>query len=390
MESIALIRKNLEAVGFLPGRIVEDFSFNSVRIPLVAFSSDRFDARTSCVAALPGGEGNALKKLDLLGPSVRFLCYPDRFEWWSDSLSRPYIREVISVAEADAFFDDHKEDFTPEALFRAKTRSRLDSEYQLHFVDAGLMPFIEKEIGRKLSSLISSLTDQILKKVAWDLKSNEGKPTDDQYRWLIRVATRLLAAKILKDKGVAKFENVDFEDPKKCVNLVGDHYGAQTITMSEEEMVAVTEAGRRVERVSSLVHVTTESLADLYETALVNKSTRHALGIHSTPSYIIDYIVGKAETALLSFPQEERLVFEPACGSAGFLAVSLRVLADNYSGSDRFSYLRKSISGIEIDEFAIETARLALAVADIPNHDGWDIKNANMFNCLYNYTNLHV
>jgi hypothetical protein len=42
-------------------------------------------------------------------------------------------------------------------------------------------------------------------------------------------------------------------------------------------------------------------------------------------------------------------------------------------------YLRQRLHGIDIDVFAIEIARLAMTLADIPHPDAWDVKPADMF-----------
>src|SRR5262249_32924949 len=42
-------------------------------------------------------------------------------------------------------------------------------------------------------------------------------------------------------------------------------------------------------------------------------------------------------------------------------------------------YLRQRLHGIDIDDFAIEIARLSLTLADVPNPDGWDVRQADMF-----------
>ena len=58
-----------------------------------------------------------------------------------------------------------------------------------------------------------------------------------------------------------------------------------------EERQALIAASHTLARFSHLGHVTTESLAYVYENTLISKATRSKLGVHSTPSYLVDYMV---------------------------------------------------------------------------------------------------
>ena len=62
--------------------------------------------------------------------------------------------ESVADSQIDSFFQSHRVDFSPEAVYRAKTLGRVRNEYQLSFVDVGLMPLIEEEVGSALSALI--------------------------------------------------------------------------------------------------------------------------------------------------------------------------------------------------------------------------------------------
>jgi len=57
----------------------------------------------------------------------------------------------------------------------------------------------------------------------------------------------------------------------------------------------------------------------------------------------------------------------------------MRLLKDLHPSLASGEYLRQRLHGIDIDDFALEIARLALTLADIPNPDGWDVRQADMF-----------
>ena len=49
-------------------------------------------------------------------------------------------------------------------------------------------------------------------------------------------------------------------------------------------------------------------------------------GTHSTPSYLVDYIVGRLAPWIEQLDQDKRSVFEPACGPGAFLIAAIRLL----------------------------------------------------------------
>ena len=146
----------------------------------------------------------------------------------------------------------------------------------------------------------------------------------------------------------------------------------------------MTESASIISQFSSLVLTTTEALAYVYENTLISKETRSALGTHSTPSFLVDYVVGNLADWINEIPVNERNVYEPACGHAAFLVSAMRLLTELLPSekavpSRRGPYLRGRLHGTDIDSFALELARLSLTLTDIPNPDGWDLEPQNMF-----------
>lgn len=166
---------------------------------------------------------------------------------------------------------------------------------------------------------------------------------------------------------------------------VAEHYGAEPLEAgSDKRLEALRESARDIDRFSSLALTTTESLSYVYENALISKATRSSLGTHTTPSFLVDYIVGNLTDWVQEIPVNERSVFEPACGQAAFLVSAMRLLtemlpAEQAIPSRRGPYLRSRLHGTDIDPFAIELGRLSLTLTDIPNPDGWDLTVQSMF-----------
>jgi hypothetical protein len=82
-------------------------------------------------------------------------------------------------------------------------------------------------------------------------------------------------------------------------------------------------------------------------------------------------------------PLDSRHVFEPACGHSPFLVAAVRLLRQlapsRWDDQSRLDYLRKHIHGVEKDDFAREIGRLSLTLADVPNRNGWDVKQGDVF-----------
>ena len=91
-----------------------------------------------------------------LGAPVLLVCHNGAMQWWQQGVERPrQIGPAVGPGEIDEFFEIHREEFSPSAIYRAKTWGRFDREHQLTFVDLGLMQVVEEESGRELGRLIA-------------------------------------------------------------------------------------------------------------------------------------------------------------------------------------------------------------------------------------------
>ena len=243
------------------------------------------------------------------------------------------------------------------------------------------MPAVEREMGEVIQRL---LLDQVAA-----LREQLRMPKDitlEQGQWLVKSVFWLLGAKMLHDKAVEGFIRLNFADVDQVFDRVARHYGqsAEAIITSERRRQALQTACSAIASRADLSLATTESLGYVYENTLITKEVRRELGTHSTPAYLIDYIVGRLEPWISAMPEDERRVFEPACGHSGFLVASVRLLTSLLRGeraapSHRRAYLRKMVQGCDKDEFAIEIARLSLTLTDIPNPNGWNLRLADAF-----------
>lgn len=376
------LKGHLRSCGYRPNLLRTDFRYgDNAAVPLVGFAQIPMDSRSACLAVLAAREHPriAVEECRPIGAPIVFVCFQDTLQWWKQGATSAEWIESIPLDHIDGFFQSHEVDFSPDAIYRAKTLGRVRSEYQLSFVDVGLMPLVEEEVGKALGRLIERTVSGLKTRLGWS------DVTDDQGHWLLKSVFWLVSGKILRDKEVPHFEDIVLTHVDDVFARVAKHYGSNHFSAgSKQKREALEESAEAIDKFSSLALTTTESLAYVYENTLISKATRAALGTHSTPSYLVDYIVGNLADWIAEIPENDRSVFEPACGHAAFLVSAMRLLTqllppEKSIPSRRGPYLRSRLHGTERDPFALELARLSLTLTDIPNPDGWDLRPEDMF-----------
>jgi len=387
--SLAALRSRLEGVGYAPGLLRSDYAFGAAnetrRASLAAFAHQPMDVRSACIAVTDatslGDESSAHFVVGLyrdLGAPLVFALRRGHLELWKQAPGGPELHRTLAARQLDSFFETEGESLAPAAIYRAKTLGRFQPDAQLDFVDIGLLPVIETELGTRLSALIEELVQGV--------RGRPGKSTaTTREQWTLREVFWLVAAKILHDKAVPSFQRLNLGDLGETRERIARHYGwhERVPVLSSRERSALEPVSTRLAAFASLAQVTTEALAFIYENALVSDETRRLLGTHSTPTMLVDYIVGRLAPRLDELPVKERRVFEPACGHAPFLVAAMRALRDALPGQttdeERRKYLRGRLAGLELDSGALEIARLSLTLADIPNPNGWNLQHADLF-----------
>lgn len=374
------LKPYLKTCRYRAAQLLLDYRFDRGAIPLAAFADTPFDTRSACINVIEG-EGDSESRVAAArntGAPVVFACCGNRLECWKQTTAKPVRMETVKTSDLDGFFGRHKADFAPGRIYEAKTRSRLPGQAQLRFVDIGLMPMVERNMGDDLSRLVQRVIRGIEDSLA--KRAKRQKDLDDVFK----SAFWLVAAKILRDKQVDNFKTIKLTDIDDVFRRVGRHYGDTNGLPpgGRRWRAAIEEAAGTIDEFSSLNNISTEALAYLYENALVPDEVRKALGVHSTPSSVVDYMVWQLWPWIEQIPEDNRHVFEPACGHAAFLVGAMRLLrqwSSTASGKQRHDYLKRHLRGVEIDSFALEIAKLSLTLADIPHGNSWDLKKADMF-----------
>lgn len=349
---------------------------------LAAFADEPIDARSACIAAIDQTADTkaAVASCRMLGAPVVFVCCEEELQWWQQGAASPSLYVRTGWGEVRAFFRAHRKELSPGRLQDAKLRGAFDASRQLSFVDVGLMPLVDRHIGSQVTDLVVRL----VKRLVQELWPPPAKVSPKDGRWLLRSIFWLLAGKVLHDKQVPQFEDVELGNVQDVFHRVSKHYGSTGAdeSIGPKRVKALSYAAEQISQYASLAQLTTEALAHVYENAFISKETRTDLGTHSTPSYLVDYIVWQLVPWIEAIPPERRHVFEPACGHAAFLVSAMRALrtiSGDMAPEARARYFRSHLHGSEKDPFAVEIARLSLTLADVPNPDGWDLHEGDMF-----------
>ncbi|MEX0641493.1 MAG: N-6 DNA methylase [Pirellulales bacterium] len=379
-QSAAECKSLLEECGYSGSRLALNYRLNGLSLPLVGFASKPWDFDSACIAVVDAkGDGKQAVRscYDLAAPVV-WVCRNGSIDWWVQHASNPTLFASRAAREFPDLVRAHKSQLDPASIYRGKTIARIDTARQLDFVDIGLMPLRREEAGKKLGDLVEEMTRTTLRAL------HQSSPSKAILREVFISVFRLLAGKILKDKGVRGFSSLDLTDPASALVAVAKHYNTTGSVphVTPAWSTALKPAASLLDDAGSFAVVSPETLAYVYEHTLVTDSLRKKLGIHATPPWLVDYMVWQLYDCIREIPTDDRHVFEPACGHAPFLLATMRMLRMEMQYQTEtmvHKYLKNHNHGVEVDDFAREIARLSLTLADIPNSNGWDLRLGDMY-----------
>ena len=386
MNAIDSIAQAVQDAGYRTEAVVRDYAFADVlaeasvtrTVPLVAFTRTPPSYRSAALAVVNGGGRRAVDLVNehrALGAPLLFVIEHDYvIVWQVRSFDPPRALEKIKLAELNALFARNQTSWHPDAIHRAKSVGAAVGSYQLDFVDLGLLPAIEGEIHIKLDRLLVETLDLARK-----------PPFGDRLdpRTLFRVVFRMLAAKMLQDRRHPYADGWNPEDLTSVLSGIETYYtlGAINGPMSAALPVIFDASWQHLRAGISFSNISSDDLAFVYENTLVTPETRKLFGTHSTPRQVAEYVVQRLE--LHKHNPEDIRIYEPFAGAGVFLVSALRHLRDlmpvEWSDQQRHDFLIRHISGDEIDPFACEVATLSLILADYPNHNGWQVEEADLF-----------
>lgn len=204
------------------------------------------------------------------------------------------------------------------------------------------------------------------------------------YNMLFPLVFRLLAGKILIDREDRRVASVDADDPRQVVAIVESLYSlpAQRLQWTKTRVTQLAAAWAALREGLYVRNVAADDLAFVYENTLITPETRKAFGTHSTPYSAADYIIRSLRLPGGNAAAHLR-VYEPFAGACVFLTAALRrfkeLFPQSWPVAKVHAHLVSRFTASEIDPFACEIARLALILADYPNHNGWRITREDLF-----------
>ena len=387
------VAEQLKGIHFAAEHIASNVHLwdGGLTIPKLAYCRTPHDLRSAGIAVINvpigGTSHHAVGSMKASGaPVVITLGGNHDWELWRQSfVGSPRLEGQGDSRRLVGFLRENQSILNPDAIYRAKLWGRIAPQsLQSELIDLSYLPLVERGLGEKVAGLLENCFASLVEEFGWSFK--EGM-SPRHAKWLVQAPFWLLAAKVLRDKKVSGFKSIDLADFSATFGKLAKHYqskqsGSSPVIVAKYQEKALAEVARQIGRFPSLELMSTEALGHIYESAIINKETRKRWGTHSTPVWLIDYMLGRLRPLIADMPLEKRRVFEPAVGHGGFLVGALRVLDELMPGNDRQhrkDYLRKRLSGVDIDDFSQEVARLALTLADVPNANGWSLECADMY-----------
>jgi hypothetical protein len=385
---------HLKRCGYDGARLATEFPFDDFVVDVVAFAGKPWDNWSACLAAvrLNGDSEASAAMVASLGVTSVFVCGSQGIDWWRIGAKGPTIREPVKWNQLEGFFREHKAELDPRAIYDAKLHRPSTKSAKLTFFDVGLMPAVEKERGETLLRVVRREIDEFHDDLGDRIKSER------DWEHVYRAVFWLLTAKVLNDKKVPNFINVELGNVKDVFDRIGRHHGVTDSLppFGAKGLAAMGRVAERLGQMGALADVSSESIAYLYEHALIDKaahegktdpnaeplSVRKRRGIHGTPSVLRDHILSQLWPLIEDIRPADRIVLEPACGHAPFLTGMLRWLRDwDESGEPKRTHVfhRDRMVGLDNYAFARELAKLNLTIADAEHRNSWTIREGDMF-----------
>ena len=386
MNAVKAIASAARSTGYRKEAIVNGYTFADVldpasvtrEVPLAAFTQTPPSYRSAAFAAVLGARRKStelVREHRALGAPLLFVIEGEAVSLWQVRDDAPRcLRKRVPVDDVPALFAEHRTEWSPDAIHRAKAIGAIDPAYQLDFVDVGLLPAVEGQVHNKLHALLE-------RTLAESFGALSDRPLDTKL--LFHVVFRLLAAKVLQDRQHPEARNWDTADLPSILRSIESYFSLQTVEFlgGDHARHAFGAAWDCLRGGINFANISSDDLAFVYENTLVTPEIRKEFGTHSTPRQVAEYAVSRLQLHLRT--GDELHIYEPFAGAGVFLVSALRHLRDtlpaDWSDQRRHETLIQCLAGDELDAFACEVATLSLILADYPNHNGWRISERDLF-----------
>ena len=350
-------------------------------VPLAAFTQTPPSYRNAALAVVEA-KGRTPTELTMnyraLGAPLLFVIDGNTVVVWRVAAEgEPSEIARTSLDQLHALFLENAVLWGPESVQRAKSIGQFAGPRQLDFVDLRLLPAVEGEVHSKLDVLLNETLAE-----AVGFKAGRARYQINQ-RLLFRTIFRLLAAKVLQDRGHPLASTWKASDIGSVLGAISKYYTLEPFPEEQNALQSTIfeSSWARLRDGINFRNISSDDLAFVYENTLITRETRKSFGTHGTPRTVAEYVVGKLD--LGNYDTQKLHVYEPFAGGGIFMVAALRQLRDRlpreWSDEQRHEYLVRSISGDENDPFAKEVAVLSLILADYPNANGWHVSQIDLF-----------
>ena len=382
-------KRAFSKIGYHSNWFKQDYAFSDFyasttpqrNIHLGVFGQDPPDYRSSCFGlqfAQPGESiEEVIKHVRAFGAPQLFYVSEATVERWGIRMDGGALIEVTPTAKIAQLITDHAQEWNPSAVLRAKAGFVRPDPRNRDFVDLGLLPALEHEAATKIDELVR-LTCSLAEDHYKDQQSNLN------IQKLFSLIFQLLVGKLLVDRGIPTTPAIDFNNVQSVLAAVRNHYPAHDHDVLRHLQLAKTDTAKIAHAIGnsfSFANLSAETLTYVYENTFVSASSRKDLGIHSTPSYIADYIL--SQMPIEDIEQQLWNVLDPTCGHGIFLIAAMRrmraLLPSDWGPKQRHAFFVKRLHGVDMELFSLEVAKLCLMLADFPEANGWDLQNHDIF-----------
>ncbi len=390
-KSFEAVLGGLRSLGYLSVLLKEGYNFadwfaqnkTERKIPAAAFGQTPVSYESACIGvAVSNGhrEHDLINQYRALGAPIILEIDKHEIREWAVSRKENGhgLVERYPIEQIRQMFINRAPHWRPEPLLRAKNIGAFHWTPQLGLF-TGLLPELEERIQASLEPLLEN-TLSTTKAV---YKQTTGQDPDPAQ--LFKLIFWILTAKVFYDRRVDGFTSLT-PDSDKILRAVANQYKERVPTLLNKAArdIAVSYIWSELD----FRNLSVEVLSQMWSTMLIDAETKEQLGIHRTSRTIVRYIVEK-----IPFQQsgdDQKIIFEPCTGSAGFLIGAMNALRPKLFGmtsAERHDYFKNHFVGVEKDPFGIEISRLALTLADFPNLGGWKIIQDDVFRegALTNY-----
>ncbi|ODS33162.1 MAG: N-6 DNA Methylase [Candidatus Scalindua rubra] len=378
---ISKIENAFIEIGYRRNLIQKDYKYADLfstgepvrSIQRAVFGQEPFDYRSACFGVQLVDPKHStftiVNNLRALGAPQIFIINNNKTELWAITEGQPILQGKYNTYHLHNVIIQNEQDWQPQSIMRAKSGFAKPGPRQLDFVDIGLLPALEHEAAEKIDYLLRDILNYI------EDEFKQRRLHFDAFA-VFRIVFSLLAAKLLKDRNISNSRNIDFSLPQTALKAVQNHYGRSlTATNAIMPKTTLESISQKIGKSFQFCNLSVDTLTYIYENTFVSPESRRKLGIHSTPSYVANYIL--SQMPIEDLPRTQWHTTDPMCGHGIFLIAAMRRMRDLLPGrwntQQRHKFFVEHLHGIEIDSFSIEVARMCLMLADFPEPNGWNL-----------------